>query len=103
MVCGREAVRRSLALGAKPNPVPRSGRPPLAVLDSAEVRQSGYRFRALPDLGGRWSLVGTNRGARRASGRLWNLHPSALGGARQRRLATADLLLLRLARPKMGR
>ena len=57
------------ALRAEPDPVPRSGRPPVAVLDGAEVRQPGHRFRALPDLeddGRSWGpievLVGPQEG-----------------------------------------
>src|SRR3954447_2165843 len=103
MVRGRKTVGRSLALRAKPNPLSRPGRPAMAVLDGAEVRQPGYRLRALPDLGGRWPLVGANRGALRASRGLWDLHPPALSGARQRRLVAASLLLPRLTRPEMGR
>ena len=69
MVRSREAVGRSLALGAEPNPVSRSGRPPVAVLDGAEVRQQDtafVRYRISEDDGRSWGpievLVGPQEG-----------------------------------------
>ena len=104
LVRSREAVGRSRALGAEPHPVSRSGRPPVAVLDGADLRQPGHRRRALPDLAEDGRTLGDrSRRSFEGAGRLWHLHPSAAGGARQRRLAAAGLPLPRHARPEMGR
>ena len=45
-----ETVRGSGPLGAEPDPVPSPGRPPLAAVDGADLRQPGYRDRPPPDL-----------------------------------------------------